>query len=66
MKTDGSLSAIPPVTTTEENLPAMPFPPLEAGPLVITQTEAKETVVASEPKEPAIPINEKEKSDESF
>jgi len=66
MKTDGSLSAIPPVTTTEENLPAMPFPPLEAGPLVITQTEAKETVVASEPKEPAIPINEKEKSDESI
>jgi ribonuclease E len=66
MKTDGSLSASPPVTTTEENLPAMPFPPLEAGPLVITQTEAKETVVASEPKEPAIPINEKEKSDESF
>jgi ribonuclease E len=66
MKTDGSLSAIPLVTTTEENLPAMPFPPLEAGPLVITQTEAKETVVASEPKEPAIPINEKEKSDESF
>ena len=66
MKTDGSLSAIPPVTTTEDNLPAMPFQPLEAGPLVITQTEAKETVVASEPKEPAIPINEKEKSDESF
>ena len=66
MKTDDSLPTIGPVTAAHENLPAMQSPPLEAGPLVITQTEAKETVVTSEPKEPAIPINEKEKSDESF
>jgi len=66
MKTDASLPGIGPVTAAEENVPAMQPPPVEAGPLVITQTEAKETVVASEPKEPAIPINEKEKSGESF
>jgi ribonuclease E len=66
IKTDDSLPAIGPVTAAEENLPAMQSVPLEAGPLVITQIEAKETVVTSEPKEPAIPINEKEKSDESF
>jgi ribonuclease E len=65
IKTEDSLSAILPVTAAEENLPAMQPPLLEAVPLVITQTEAKETVVTSEPKEPAIPINEKEKSDES-
>lgn len=66
IKTGDSLPAIPPVTAAEENLPAMQSTPVEAGPLVITQTEAKETVVTSEPKEPAIPINEKEKSDESI
>ncbi len=65
MKTNDSLPAIGPVTDAHENLPAMPSRPLEAGPLVITQTEAKETVVASEPKEPAIPGDEKEKSDGS-
>jgi ribonuclease E len=65
IKTEDSLSAILPVTAAEENLPVMQPPLLEAVPLVITQTEAKETVVTSEPKEPAIPINEKEKSDES-
>jgi ribonuclease E len=66
IKTDDALPAVGPVTAAEENLPAMQSVPLEAGPLVITQIEAKETVVTSEPKEPAIPINEKEKSDESF
>lgn len=66
IKTGDSLPAIPPVTAAAENLPAMQSPPVEAGPLVITQTEAKETAVTSEPKEPAIPINEKEKSDESI
>jgi ribonuclease E len=66
IKTDDSLPAIGPVTAAEENLPAMQSPSIEAGPLVITQTEAKETVVTSEPKEPAIPINEKEKNGESF
>jgi len=52
--------------TAEKNLPVVQPMPLEAGQLVITQTEAKETVVTAEPKEPAIPINEKEKSDESI
>ena len=66
IKTDDALPAVGPVTAAEENLPAMQSVPLEAGPLVITQIEAKETVITSEPKEPAIPINEKEKSDESF
>ncbi len=66
VKTDDSMPALGPVTAAEENLPVMQSPPLEAGPMVITRTEAKETVVASEPKEPAIPIDEKEKSDESF
>lgn len=66
IKTGDSLPAIVPVTAAEENLPPMQSPPVEAGPLVITQTEAKETVVTSEPKEPVIPINEKEKSDESI
>ena len=65
IKTGDSLPAIVPVTAAEENLPAMQSVPLEAGPLVITQIEAKETVVTSEPKELAIPINEK-KSDESI
>ena len=52
--------------TAEKNLPVVqPMPP-EAGQLVITQTEAKETVVTAEPKEPDIPLNEKEKSDESI
>ena len=65
-KTDDSLPVISPVTATEGNLPAMQSPPVEAGPLVITQTRVKETAVTAEPKESAIPINEKEKSDESF
>ena len=52
--------------TAEKNLPVVQPIPLEANQLVITQTEAKETVVIAETKEPAIPINEKEKSDESI
>jgi ribonuclease E len=63
-KAEEPLPVISTPETVEKNLPVVQPMPLEAGPLVITQTEAKETVVTAVPKEPAIPISEKEKSDE--
>jgi ribonuclease E len=65
-KAKDPLPVISTTETAEKNLPVVQPIPLEAGQLVITQTEAKETVVTAQTKEPAIPINEKEKSDESI
>jgi hypothetical protein len=65
-KADEPLPVISIPETAEKNFPVVQPMPLDAVPLVIIQTEAKETAVTVESKEPAIPLSEKEKSDESI